>query len=126
MMPSLRTMTICAIEAIALSVTGCGSVQIEAGARFEPSKLESALQPGVSSQSEVAEALGEPYGRGVALLPFHEAPRVTWTYFYERGIVDTGSGWPTKDQRIYLFVFFEGDTLNSYMWFPSVLEAVIK
>jgi hypothetical protein len=30
------------------------------------------------------------------------------------------------DDRIYLFVFFKGDTFDSYLWFPSALRSTGK
>lgn len=101
-------------------LTACGTVRIEAGTTFDTGKLESELRPGISTQRDVEAALGQPYGKGGALLPFHDAPRVTWTYFQERGDIDLGSG-SMNDQRVYLFVFFRGDTYDSYMWFTSAL-----
>jgi hypothetical protein len=105
---------------LAWLLTGCGTMRIEAGTNFDTGKLESELRPGISTQRDVAQALGQPYGKGGALLPFHDAPRVTWTYFRERGDLDPGSG-SINDQRVYLFVFFRGDTYDSYMWFTSAL-----
>lgn len=125
MKSGMRILSSCMAAALVLLLAGCGSIQFQAGANFDPGKLESVLRLGGSTQREVAQALGEPYGRGVALLPFHEAPRVTWTYFYEKGTADLSTG-AMADERKYLFVFFDGDKFDSYMWFPSALATVKK
>jgi hypothetical protein len=100
---------------------GCGTVQIQAGSKFDPTLLEQSLKTGTSSQADVRAALGEPYGQGKALMPFHDSDRTVWTYFYERGSVDLAS-FATHDQRIYLFMFFAGDRFDGYMWFASELQ----
>jgi hypothetical protein len=125
MKPTTRRYTACVAAALALLLTACGAIQIEGGAPFDPGKLESALSPGISTQLDVRQALGEPYGKGGAYLPFHDSPRSAWTYFYERGNVDLGKG-GMNDERVYLFVFFAGDKFDSYMWFTSTLASVKK
>jgi hypothetical protein len=120
-----RTTTAFAASALALLLTACGTMRLEAGAPFDPDKLESVLRPGVSTQLDVKAALGEPYGKGGAFLPFHDAPRITWTYFQERGSIDMGKG-DMNDERVYCFVFFAGDKFDSYMWFTSALAPVKK
>jgi hypothetical protein len=109
--------------AAALLVSAC-AVTFEAGAPFDPNKLDSALQPGISTQADVKAALGEPYGKGGALLPFHDKPRTTWTYFSERGQASTSGD--MRDERTYCFVFFNGDKFDSYMWFTSTLTPLKK
>jgi hypothetical protein len=108
-----------------LMLAGCGSIRVEAGTPFDPDKLESDLRPGISTQADVEAKLGKPYGKGGALLPFHDKPRLTWTYFHEVGNVDMGKG-DMLDDRVYLFVFFAGDKFDSYLWFTSSLTPVKK
>lgn len=108
-----------------LLLAGCGSVRVEAGMPFDPNLLESELRPGISTRADVEAKLGRPYGQGGALLPFHDAPRQTWTYFHEVGNVDIGKG-DMRDERVYLFVFFAGDKLDSYLWFTSALTPAKK
>jgi hypothetical protein len=115
----------CLALTLALFLGACGTVRFEAGTAFDPGKLESALRPGISTRLDVEEALGPPYGKGGALLPFHDTPRVAWTYFQERGDIDLGAG-GIQDQRVYLFVFFRDDTFDSYMWFTSALAPAKK
>lgn len=120
-----RWLAACLAALVALLLAACGTVQVEGGAPFDPGRLESALRPGISTQVDVTAALGEPYGKGGALLPFHDRPRTAWTYFLERGNVDLGKG-EMNDERVYLFVFFAGDKFDSYMWFTSVLSPTPK
>lgn len=109
-------------------LAGCaGTVRLEFGSTFDPAVLEGVLRPGVSSSADVRAALGEPYGRGGALLPFHDSPRTAWTYFHESGMVNLGgTSIDMADDRIYLFVFFKGDIFDSYLWFPSALRSAGK
>jgi hypothetical protein len=111
----------CAAAVLAALLSGCGSVQFKGGAPFDTDKLETVLKPGVSTRADVEAALGKPYGKGGGYLPFHEGPRTTWTYFDESGSMDLSSGSMT-DKRTYLFVFFNGDKFDSYMWFNSALS----
>jgi hypothetical protein len=106
---------------VAAGLAACGTVQFETGGRFDPAVLEQSLKTGVSTQVDIIRALGEPYSQGRALMPFHEADRAVWTYYYERGSVDIGSG-RANDQRMYLFVFIAGDRFDGYMWFASKLN----
>ena len=115
-----RLLSGCVALALAFSLSACGTIRIEAGAPFDPGKLESALTPGVSTQLDVKNVLGEPYGRGGAYLPFHDSPHTAWTYFFERGNMDLGKG-DMNDERVYLFVFFAKDKFDSYLWFTSSL-----
>lgn len=100
---------------------GCGTMHFEVGTRFNPDTLEQSFKTGVSTRADVKRVLGEPYGRGGALMPFHESDRTVWTYYYERGSFDMGSG-ETHDQRLYLFVFLAGDEFDGYIWFASKLN----
>lgn len=106
---------------VTLTVGGCGTVEIQAGKRFNPALLEQSLRAGVSTPDEVQAALGEHYGRGRALMPFHETERTVWTYFYERGTIDMSTSQMT-DRRVYLFVFMAEDRFDGYMWFASEMR----
>ena len=118
---ALASASAVALVSGAVAIGGCGTVQIQAGRKFDPTLLEQSLKTGTSSQADAKAALGEPYGQGRALMPFHDSDRTVWTYFYERGSVDLAS-FATHDQRIYLFMFFAGDRFDGYMWFASELQ----
>jgi hypothetical protein len=106
---------------LTLTVSGCGPVNYRAGHNFDSSLLENALQTGVSSSADVQATLGAPFGKGRALMPYHETPKTVWTYFFEEGSMDLGSG-TVDDKRKYLFIFFDKDIYEGYMWFHSRLQ----
>jgi hypothetical protein len=88
---------------------------------FDPSLVGRTLNPGVASQNDVRAALGEPFAKGSAMMPFHNRPHLTWTYFADRSAVGMESG--KMDERMkYLFVFFDGDRMDSYLWFTSTVQ----
>jgi hypothetical protein len=115
----LRGLAAAAVAAAALS--GCGPMHYRAGTQFEPDLLEQRLKPDSSGEAEVRAALGEPYGRGRALMPYQDAPRTLWTYFFDQASIDIGSG-KMESSRRYLFVFFRDGRLDSYMWFGADLR----
>lgn len=106
---------------IAVMVAGCGSMDFRAGTEFDPTPLKRDLQVGVSSASQIEAVLGEPFGTGRAMLPYHDGPRTVWTYFFEQGSVNMGSG-ALHDERRYLFVFLVDGVFDGYMWFDSKLQ----
>ncbi len=111
-----------AIGALTAALTGgCGPMQYRAGTQFDPAILEKTLKPGVSAEAEVRAALGEPYGQGRALMPYQDAPRTLWSYFFDQASADIGSG-KMQSNRRYLFVFFQDGRLDSYMWFDAELR----
>jgi len=106
----------------ALAVAGCGGpVRFEMGHAYDPGLIEQSLKIGVSTRADVKRVLGEPYGEGRALMPFHESDRTVWTYYFDQGSLDPSS-WKIQDQRRYLFVFLDGERFDGYMWFSSRLD----
>jgi hypothetical protein len=105
-------------------LVGCSPIQIRAGNRPDTNLLESSLHLGQSTRADVLATLGEPIGRGMARLPFDPRPSAgtMWSYYYEEDLVrDILSQQPSADsRRIFLFIFFEGDTYEGYMWFSSL------
>jgi len=124
-MNTLRRFADAAAISVPLLLCACGTVQFEGGRPFDPMKLDAVLKAGVSTQADVRSALGEPAGKGGAHLPFHDKPRIAWTYFSERGSLDMTRG-GLNDERVYCFVFFDGDTFDGYMWFSSRLAPTKK
>jgi hypothetical protein len=100
---------------------GCGPMDFQIGRSVDSAVLESGLKPGVSNSAEIESLLGKPFGKGRALMPFHEEPRTVWTYYFEQGSIDPG-GKENKDKRKYLFVFLAGDIYDGYLWFDSELQ----
>ena len=94
--------------------SACMDMQFRMGKKANPEVLEKALRPGVSNSKDVLAALGEPFGKGMAMLPVtHETPRTMWTYYYGEGDMKDGRG-------MYLFVFLDRDFYDGYMWFSSL------
>jgi len=99
-----------------LSLFGCSGPVIQFGRMPDTSKLETSLQPNISTKANVLEVLGEPRNSGGALLPGHDSPRDMWVYYFEEGSL-------TDDRRIFLFVFFKMGRYDGYMWFSSLPRA---
>lgn len=100
-------------------VAGCGTINVRVGSRPDVGALQSTLRPGTSTQEQVRAALGEPYGRGRAMLPWHASPRTIWSYYYEETGVALGGG-ESDSRRIFLFVFLDGDRYDGHLWFSSL------
>jgi hypothetical protein len=83
------------------------------GNRPNTDRLETALRVGESTRADVRAALGEPFGTGRSMLPIDPAPRTVWSYYYEEGDLK-------EARRIFLFVYFNQDRYDGYMWFSSL------
>lgn len=91
---------------------GCGAA-IRFGRLPDLTPLEAKLEQGHSTRNDVLAALGEPRGRGRVCFPVHDEPRDVWFYYYEEATL--------KDsQRIFLYVFFDHDSYDGYLWFSSI------
>jgi hypothetical protein len=105
---------------------GCSGAYSRArvGNRPNISLLENSLRLGESTRADVAAALGEPFGRGIAMLPVDPRPNAgaMWSYYYEEDLVrDIMSQQPSgESRRIFLFIFFDGNIYDGYMWFSSL------
>ena len=98
---------------ILIFTTGCLDLQVRIGRRPSPELLENPLRPGQSTRADVISVLGPPDGKGQEMLPIEAAPRTLWSYYYEEGNL--------KDsRRIFLFIFFDQDRYDGYMWFSSL------
>lgn len=104
-----------------LLIGGCGPINFKAGERFDSGQLESVLKTGDSDHTQIKAVLGDPFGTGRALMPFHDKPRTVWTYYFEKGSIDLGGGEST-DNRKYLFIFLDDDIYDGYIWFDSILN----
>jgi hypothetical protein len=93
----------------------CMDIQLRIGTRPDTAVLEEKLHAGKSTDKDVIAALGLPDGKGKAMLPIDKVPKELWSYYYEEGSF--------KDaRRIFLFVFFDQDRYDGYMWFSSLPE----
>jgi hypothetical protein len=89
------------------------NVHVRVGQRPNPDVLETSLRIGESTHDDVRAALGNPDGTGREMLPIGDKPREVWSYYYEEGDLH-------DDRRIFLFVFFDQDRYDGYMWFSSL------
>jgi hypothetical protein len=94
-----------------LVLIGCG-VAVTAGRIPELSRLESQLRPQVSTQDDVIEQLGEPFGTCGIFLPFQNNSGDCLYYYREESSLE-------DMQRFFLFVMIEDGLYNGYMWFSS-------
>jgi hypothetical protein len=70
---------------------------------------------GASTPADVEQELGPPTHKSRAMLPIDAHPRVMWTYYYVES-----SRHDARQQ--YLFVLFNGDRYDGYLWFSSFPE----
>jgi hypothetical protein len=95
-------------------VSSCMDIHFQMGRQIDPGIIGKNLRLNESKTSDVLAALGEPFGKGKAMLPVaHPTPRTMWTYYYGEGDMKDGRG-------MYLFVFFDQDRYDGYMWFSSL------
>jgi hypothetical protein len=104
-----------AVAILVSLAAACSGIQVRAGNRPNIDPLEKSLRLGKSTRADVVTALGEPIGRGRAMLPIDPKlkTRAMWSYYYEEGTFE-------DDRRIFLFVFFDEDRYDGYMWFSSL------
>lgn len=97
-------------------ISGCaGDIRLRMGQRPNTAALEKNLRLWESTPVDARAVLGEPNGKGRALLPIDPRPKTIWSYYYEEGDM--------KDsRRIFLFVFFDQDRFDGYIWFSSLPE----
>jgi hypothetical protein len=101
------------VIAVSFLTTGCINIKVRIGIPPNPDILEKSLHMGESNKADVLAALGPPFGKGRAMLPIDPKPKTLWSYYYEEGDM--------KDmRRIFLFVFFDQDRYDGYMWFSSL------
>jgi hypothetical protein len=104
---------------LSIAMSAC-SIDVRMGRRPDVQVLEKNLRLRESTSADVLAALGEPFGKGKAMLPvFHSTPKLMWSYYYGEANL--------KDARgMYLFVFFDQDRYDGYMWFSSLSKDLPK
>ena len=96
-------------------------VHFRTGSRPNTDILDNSLRLGASTRADVVSALGEPWGKGRAILPTDPKLRTMpmWFYFYREMIAIPG--FLSFDFRtMWLFIFFDEDRYDGYMWFSSL------
>jgi hypothetical protein len=107
-----KTSQLIVLFTLVVLVSGC-DIRTRAGSPPNISALESKLQMKRSTSSDVLAEVGEPFGKGHAMYPFQPAPREMWSYYYEEGDM--------KDaRRTIVYVFFDRDVYDGYIWFSSL------
>ncbi|MGE5303836.1 MAG: hypothetical protein ACM3TN_10950 [Alphaproteobacteria bacterium] len=91
---------------------GC-SINIRAGHRPDVDLLEKKLRLKESTSADVILALGQPFGKGRLMFPIDPKPRTLWSYYYEEADMNDA-------RRLFLFVFFDRDRYDGYMWVSSL------
>jgi hypothetical protein len=87
--------------------------------------LETTLHLGKSGMDDVLQVLGKPGGEGKFMLPIDPAGRTTWSYFYEKGVMEAEEGakhmhFSGHSKRTFLFIYFDdNDKYDGYMWFSG-------
>jgi hypothetical protein len=106
------------LEAGGIGGAGAGVLVIggswDRNTRFSASILLDLEQSrrGESTREHVWAALGQPYATGRWMMPIDDRARTVWTYYYEDGRL-------TDARRVLLFVYFDQDRYDGYMWFSS-------
>jgi hypothetical protein len=111
-----------AIAALALvAALGCVSNRLEMGAKPPVERIARDLQVGTSTAADVRRVLGEPNGRGAAMLPIHSGPRTVWSYYYEYS--DFSGTEAQRGGRTFVWVYLDGDVYDGYLWYSSALDS---
>ena len=114
----------------ALLVAGCavGTTKTQAFSRID--QIETDLRRGITNKADVLLLLGEPDGAG-ALGGFDalrgpdgagKGPLDAWYY----GSVKASIAGGLKVNQDILLVFFEGSTVNGFLWFSSESKGELK
>lgn len=112
--PAIRSILILGFGIV---VAGCaGGIAARSGRYVDPTKLDQVLIVGRSTQSDVLAVLGKPLGTGQAMFPWQAGQRTQWYYYYEESTLE-----PIDGRRLFVFTYFDGDKLDGYMWFSSLL-----
>jgi hypothetical protein len=112
-------------------VAGCAAGRATTTGPFaRADRIGTELRRGVSTKAEVERVLGKPNGTGMSLLPTQDSPREVWIYN------DIQTGEARSEGRVLgvatvrvdarqqmIFVFFDGDRFDGYLWSTHVGEA---
>jgi hypothetical protein len=101
-----------------LLVAGC-ALPVRIGNRPYLDALEGSLRLGQSAPADVLSVLGQPFAKGRAMLPSDQRPQTVWFYFYEERSVNLFNPSFAEPNRSFLFVYFDSDRYEGYIWFSS-------
>lgn len=130
-MPAARSwcqrLTVCLIMLTVPLAAGSFEIRYKAGTRPEIGALERSLEIGKSTRADVLAVLGKPNGEGATMLPIDDKARKMWSYYYEEGVLRPQE-YPHQDRydadlrRAFLYIYFDGELYDGYMWFSSLLD----
>ena len=131
-----RLLSVAGLSAfLAMGLNACIEQKVILGKKPDVSVLEAKLRLGRSTRDHVRRILGPPTGHGRAMLPgVDEKPRNYWSYFFNISQLSTkfGTRKPATEalqydsRHIYLFVYFDGEIYDGYMWFSSLETMGVK
>ncbi len=98
-----------------LGISGCITYQFRMGKDTKPHNIEATLTLYESTQEDVKRIFGVPEGVGVYVSPITGIKSVLWTYYFAEGDLN-------KMNDTYLYVYFDGDIYEGYLWFENSLE----
>jgi hypothetical protein len=87
-------------------------------------KLEHELTIGKSTEQDVVAVLGHPSGKGGTFVPIASEPGKTFSYYFAKG--KESSGTATQVERTLLYVWFDHDIYEGYMWMTSSMGGVAE
>jgi hypothetical protein len=98
---------------ISLIAATCTGIQLRTGEHPDANVLEKNLKFGESTPADVLRILGAPFGTGRVMFPTDSRPKTLWSYYYEESTME-------ESRRIFLFVTFDENQYDGYMWFSSL------
>jgi len=109
------------VLASAAIMVGCAS-NMKVGNNFDYNSFAARVKPGVSTGKEVAQWIGQPYGRGMELLPDGSKMNV-WTYYYGAGQIPSGANTTFKMLQVKLD---QEDRVQGYVWTGDLSGAAVQ
>jgi hypothetical protein len=104
-----------ALVAAAILLAGCG-MAVKMGRLPDINQLQS-LKLTAATKDDVQNAIGPPRGKGRVMFPNADKPRDLWYYYY-------GEATMSDAQQMFLFVYFDRDRYDGYMWFSSLPKGI--
>jgi hypothetical protein len=108
----MRLEKLAVVGLLSVSVAACVVVPLDIGRSPRIELLESALEVGRTTRGQVLEIVGPPAGVGRVNLAFHSEPRILWNYVHQAGDLN-------DPRQTLLWVFFDGDVYEGYMWLST-------
>ena len=98
-----------------LGLSGCADLRLRMGTETQPQNIESVLRFDESTQSDVRQLFGAPDGVGAYVSPITGEYSTVWSYYFAEGTMKTMDD-------IYLFVYFDNDIYEGYLWLKNTIS----